>query len=45
MRVTAFFVVALLTTYVYLWKQGLLGIVALPRAQQAPPPPKAGGGK
>ena len=45
MRVTAFFVVFLVTTYVYLWRNGLLGFVSLPRAQKAPPPAKASGGK
>ncbi len=45
MRLTAFIIVTLTTGYVYLWRNGLLGFVALPRAQQKPPPVKASAGK
>lgn len=45
MRLTAFFIVFLVTTYVYLWRSGLLGFVSLPKAEKSPPPKKAAGGK
>jgi hypothetical protein len=45
MRLTAFIITALVLTYVFLWRNGLLAFTKLPEVKKAQPPLKKGGGR